>query len=305
VIAAISLELSKVGKPPEIHFGWSDENPLAANLRFVLFGEGNVPYANNTDYYYYAAVTYYRMNDTANALSYLEKSITLNSNYAPGYCLTAKIKADMGDYPAAIDNYTKALSVSRSGLITSVLNTERGRVYLKINDTENAMEDFESSIKLNPKDTMAYLGRGEIYAGKGKDSLAFLDFNKVLSLDKDNIRALVYRGTTFKNMGQYDVAMQDLSRAVELAPKDTTTLFSLGNLYLEQEKFQDAIRYYDKALNADPNFKRVYQNRGISYYNLGFYRQAMSDFDNAMKYDASLIDKLKPLYNDAKVRSGM
>jgi hypothetical protein len=44
VIAAISLELSKVGRPPEIHFGWSDENPLAANLRFVLFGEGNVPW---------------------------------------------------------------------------------------------------------------------------------------------------------------------------------------------------------------------------------------------------------------------
>ncbi|RIK77648.1 MAG: amino acid transporter [Planctomycetota bacterium] len=44
VIAAVSLELSKVGKPPEIHFGWSDENPLAANLRFVLFGEGNVPW---------------------------------------------------------------------------------------------------------------------------------------------------------------------------------------------------------------------------------------------------------------------
>jgi hypothetical protein len=44
VIAAVSLELSKVGKPPEIHFGWSDENPLAANVRFVLFGEGNVPW---------------------------------------------------------------------------------------------------------------------------------------------------------------------------------------------------------------------------------------------------------------------
>ena len=44
VIAAVGLELSKVGKPPEIHFGWSDESPLAANLDFVLFGEGNVPW---------------------------------------------------------------------------------------------------------------------------------------------------------------------------------------------------------------------------------------------------------------------
>jgi hypothetical protein len=44
VLAAIALELSKAGKPPELHFGWSEESPLAANLRFVLFGEGNVPW---------------------------------------------------------------------------------------------------------------------------------------------------------------------------------------------------------------------------------------------------------------------
>jgi hypothetical protein len=43
-IAAVALELSKVGKPPEIHFGWSNENPFVANLNFVLFGQGNVPW---------------------------------------------------------------------------------------------------------------------------------------------------------------------------------------------------------------------------------------------------------------------
>lgn len=42
-IAALALELSKSGQPPEIHFGWSDQNALLANLGFVLFGEGNVP----------------------------------------------------------------------------------------------------------------------------------------------------------------------------------------------------------------------------------------------------------------------
>ena len=44
VIAAIGLELSRVGKPPEIHFGWSAESPVTANLGFLLFGEGNVPW---------------------------------------------------------------------------------------------------------------------------------------------------------------------------------------------------------------------------------------------------------------------
>jgi hypothetical protein len=44
VLAAIGLELAKTGKPPEIHFGWSDESPLAVNVGFLLFGEGNVPW---------------------------------------------------------------------------------------------------------------------------------------------------------------------------------------------------------------------------------------------------------------------
>lgn len=43
-VAAAALELSAVGKPPEIHFGWSDESPLAASFGFLLFGEGNVPW---------------------------------------------------------------------------------------------------------------------------------------------------------------------------------------------------------------------------------------------------------------------
>jgi hypothetical protein len=44
VIAAIGLEMAKFGRPPELHFGWSNESPLAANLNFLLFGEGNVPW---------------------------------------------------------------------------------------------------------------------------------------------------------------------------------------------------------------------------------------------------------------------
>jgi hypothetical protein len=44
VLAAVALEMSKVSVPPELHFGWSGERPLTANLHFVLFGHGNVPW---------------------------------------------------------------------------------------------------------------------------------------------------------------------------------------------------------------------------------------------------------------------
>jgi hypothetical protein len=45
VLAAICLELcSDGGVPPRIIFGWSHERPLAANLNFLLLGEGNIPW---------------------------------------------------------------------------------------------------------------------------------------------------------------------------------------------------------------------------------------------------------------------
>jgi hypothetical protein len=44
VIAAVALELSKVGPVPEVHFGWSDESPLSMNLNFLIFGQGNIPW---------------------------------------------------------------------------------------------------------------------------------------------------------------------------------------------------------------------------------------------------------------------
>jgi hypothetical protein len=44
VLAAMALEFRHVGKPPELIFGWSNENPLASNLHFLLFGEGNIPW---------------------------------------------------------------------------------------------------------------------------------------------------------------------------------------------------------------------------------------------------------------------
>lgn len=44
VVAAIALELAKGGPVPEVHFDWSNERPLTANLHFLLFGHGNVPW---------------------------------------------------------------------------------------------------------------------------------------------------------------------------------------------------------------------------------------------------------------------
>ena len=44
ILAAVALEMAKVGHPPEIHFGWTQESLLSGTMGFILFGEGNVPW---------------------------------------------------------------------------------------------------------------------------------------------------------------------------------------------------------------------------------------------------------------------
>ena len=36
-LAALALELAKVGRPPEVHFGWTDDTPVSGTLGFLLF----------------------------------------------------------------------------------------------------------------------------------------------------------------------------------------------------------------------------------------------------------------------------
>lgn len=43
-IAAVALEMSKVSKPPALHFGWSEMDLMAASWSYFAFGEGNVPW---------------------------------------------------------------------------------------------------------------------------------------------------------------------------------------------------------------------------------------------------------------------
>jgi hypothetical protein len=43
-LAALALEMAKSGRPPEIHFGWTEETPWSGTLGFLLFGEGNIPW---------------------------------------------------------------------------------------------------------------------------------------------------------------------------------------------------------------------------------------------------------------------
>jgi hypothetical protein len=42
-VAAVALEFSRQGRPPALHFGWSEMNLLEQAWSFLVFGQGNIP----------------------------------------------------------------------------------------------------------------------------------------------------------------------------------------------------------------------------------------------------------------------
>jgi Tfp pilus assembly protein PilF len=48
---------------------------------------------------------------------------------------------------------------------------------------EEAIADMSQSIKLDPKDTLAYVLRGLVYQSDGKEDLAFDDFSYAIKLN--------------------------------------------------------------------------------------------------------------------------
>src|SRR5262249_48360850 len=43
-IAAIAMEMSRLSKPPNLHFGWPEHDLLSASWTYLAFGEGNIPW---------------------------------------------------------------------------------------------------------------------------------------------------------------------------------------------------------------------------------------------------------------------
>src|SRR5262249_12876252 len=71
------------------------------------------------------------------------------------------------NFDLAIDNYTRCLDGSLSPIDRGVALANRALAYARKNQTDAAMADYETSIRLMPDFWPGYSGRGSIFERKG------------------------------------------------------------------------------------------------------------------------------------------
>jgi tetratricopeptide (TPR) repeat protein len=94
-------------------------------------------------------------------------------------------------------------------------------VYLAgLGRTDEASDAFEEALKIDPRDVMAYINRGNLFDQLGKPSDAETDYRKAIALDSSNSRAHYDLGLLLMESGRDSLGVKELKKAAELDPED-------------------------------------------------------------------------------------
>jgi tetratricopeptide (TPR) repeat protein len=162
---------------------------------------------------------------------------------------------------------------------------KRGELLATAGQDEEALSDFETSVKLDPTRASAYHNRGVSFGMMGDYDAAMADFNKVLQLSPNHAKAYYNRGEVRFKRGDVQGAIEDYSRCARLAPNDPAVYTSRGFAYASLRDFRNAISDYGRAAQADPRNAEAYTHRGDAYADLGEFGRAMNDYQAAIRVD--------------------
>jgi len=118
--------------------------------------------------------------------------------------------------------------ISKKNLAIACYN--RGIAYGMSGQYDRAIADYDTAIKINPKDTIAYVVRGISYEGKGQFDRAIGDYDMAIKLNPIYDWAYYNRGQAYKGRGNKERAIADFRKVLELRPGDKLATAGLKHL---------------------------------------------------------------------------
>ena len=128
-----------------------------------------------------------------------------------------------------------------------------------------------------------YYERAFLYHEQKCYQEALDDCNKAIEIDPEYAAPYNGRGNTYRDLKQYDKALADYNKAIELDPEYANPYNGRGNTYHELEQYDKALADYNKANELEPDYPYPYYNRAELLYSLGKheYENALKDYEKA------------------------
>jgi tetratricopeptide (TPR) repeat protein len=196
-----------------------------------------------------------------------------------------------GQYDKAIASYDEALSAPEiADFIEASIYSDRGVARWRLNQTKEAIEDFNKSIELSPENATVYNNRGNALMDLGHPDEAVKDFDRAVALSPNYGPAYNNRGNARVALGQYNLAFQDFRKAVELMPQSAVPFNGRGTAHGELKRYHAAVRDLSRAIGLNPKYVAAYRHRADAYLALGMYREAVADATEVFNLQPELSD---------------
>ena len=178
------------------------------------------------------------------------------------YLLQGNLFHQKGDYPKAIEAYSKCIALEPSVCETYFL---RGNARAACGDHEKAIEDYDKAVSHKDKPSLSF----------NSDTMP-LTFNPILFMVYFN------RGNAKSVRADYEGALQDYTQAIERNWTEKvrpSTYFNRANAYADLHQFEEAVADYDKAGNHES--ANVHFNKGNALVALGRFGEALQCYQEA------------------------
>ncbi|KQN34363.1 hypothetical protein ASE92_12215 [Pedobacter sp. Leaf41] len=216
-----------------------------------------------------------RNNNLVVGEKYYRNALLINPKCARCYLNIGRIQAIKNDGAEALSSIDKAISLDSKD---ALLFLTRANTKAQFNDKFGALADYNKAIELAPDNAEYYTARGAYNAGNGYHALALTDLNKAIVLSPEGYDAYFYRGGVYYNQNQVENALSDINKAIVLNDKQAHFYNGRASIYANIGQFDKALDDYTKSIKLDPLTYTGYLNRAKIYYELEDLDAACTDY---------------------------
>jgi len=220
--------------------------------------------------------------DLRQAVSYFEKAIKADPNYAQAYAGLADSynqlgTAMIGGLPSSEARQTAEIAARKALEIDN--EVAEAHVALGYVDFFNwnwaiAEAEFKRALELNPNYAFAHSQYALYLVARGRIDEALAEINRAQELDPLSLTMSMTRGYILQNARRYEESIDQLRRVIALDPNHYGAHWFLGMAYVANHQFEEAIAASEKAVALSGRAPAALGVLGLAYGLAGRKRDA-------------------------------
>lgn len=197
----------------------------------------------------------YQEENYEEALQWFDKELEENPENAYAYLSISAIKSLNNEYGPALTAINKTLKFmpKKANEGRALALCMRADLYLNLEDTVRAFEDYEQSLKLNPSNGSIYKKRGQIFYEKADYDRSDEEYRKLIDLDEGDAFGYVGLGRNANMQQNWDEAIKQFNQAIKLSPSFSQAICFRAQSYYGKKMWNEAADDIITALNMDRN----------------------------------------------------